>query len=127
MGGAPTGKYNEGIPAGSRMDVNKEFFKDSVARMHTEEGRKEIEKVKQLTKLAEDKLGCSVGQLALAWAASNGHVSTVILGATKPEQLKENFGALKVSPLFSMHNNCLCDLARGPPSCPVLPNYSTCF
>ncbi|KAA1068748.1 hypothetical protein PGT21_013885 [Puccinia graminis f. sp. tritici] len=94
--GVLTGKYNEGIPAGSRMDVNKEFFKDSVARMDTEEGRKEIEKVKQLTKLAEDKLGCSVGQLALAWAASNGHVSTVILGATKPEQLKENFGALKI-------------------------------
>ncbi|OAV94658.1 hypothetical protein PTTG_06896 [Puccinia triticina 1-1 BBBD Race 1] len=94
--GILTGKYNDGIPAGSRMDVNKEFFKDSVARMQAEEGRQEIEKVKKLTQLAKDKLGCSVGQLALAWAASNGHVSTVILGATKPEQLKENFGALKI-------------------------------
>jgi aryl-alcohol dehydrogenase-like predicted oxidoreductase len=90
------GKYNDGVPSGSRMDVNKTFFQDSVARFQTEEGRQEIEKVKKLTLFAQDKLGCSVGQLALAWAASNNHVSTVILGATKPEQLKENFGALKV-------------------------------
>ncbi|EFP87345.1 uncharacterized protein PGTG_13573 [Puccinia graminis f. sp. tritici CRL 75-36-700-3] len=94
--GILTGKYNDGIPAGSRMDINKEFFKDSVARLQAEEGRQEIEKVKRLTLLAQTKLGCSVGQLALAWAASNSHVSTVILGATKPEQLKENFGALKI-------------------------------
>ncbi|POW15256.1 hypothetical protein PSTT_02195 [Puccinia striiformis] len=52
--------------------------------------------VKKLTQFAKDKLGCSVGQLALAWAASHNHVSTVILGATKPEQLKENFGALQI-------------------------------
>lgn len=94
--GILTGKYNDGVPSGSRMDVNKTFFQDSVARFQTEEGRQEIEKVKKLTLFAQDKLGCSVGQLALAWAASNNHVSTVILGATKPEQLKENFGALKV-------------------------------
>ncbi|KAH9455508.1 hypothetical protein Pst134EA_022970 [Puccinia striiformis f. sp. tritici] len=78
------------------MDVNKEFFKDSVARFQSPEGRAEIEKVKKLTQFAKDKLGCSVGQLALAWAASHNHVSTVILGATKPEQLKENFGALQI-------------------------------
>lgn len=94
--GILTGKYNDGVPRGSRMDVNKEFFKDSVARLETEEGRQELEKVRQLSKFAQDKLGCSVGQLALAWAASHPHVSTVILGATKPEQLKENFGALNV-------------------------------
>ncbi|KAI9610756.1 hypothetical protein KEM48_004785 [Puccinia striiformis f. sp. tritici PST-130] len=94
--GVLTGKYNDGIPDGSRMDVNKEFFKDSVARFQSPEGRAEIEKVKKLTQFAKDKLGCSVGQLALAWAASHNHVSTVILGATKPEQLKENFGALQI-------------------------------
>jgi len=94
--GLLTGKYNDGIPEGSRFDVNKVFFKDTVAGLKTEEGKKTIEKVKKLTQLAQDKLGCSVGQLALAWAASNPHVSTVILGATNPDQLKENFAALKV-------------------------------
>ncbi|EFP78335.2 uncharacterized protein PGTG_04291 [Puccinia graminis f. sp. tritici CRL 75-36-700-3] len=95
-GGLLTGKYNDGIPAGSRLEVNKEYLKHLVAGLQTEEGRLEIEKVKKLTQLAEDKLGCTVGQLALAWAASNKRVSTVILGATKPEQLRENFGALKI-------------------------------
>lgn len=95
--GLLTGKYNDGIPAGSRFDTNQDFFKDSAARLQAEEGKQEIEKVKKLTKLAADpRLNCSVGQLALAWAASNPHVSTVILGATKPEQLVENFGALKI-------------------------------
>lgn len=95
--GILTGKYNDGVPPGSRFDTNKEFFKDATARLAAEEGKKEIEKVKKLTQLTKDrKLDCSVGQLALAWAAANPHVSTVLLGATKPEQLKENFGALKV-------------------------------
>ncbi|KAH9473927.1 hypothetical protein Pst134EA_000983 [Puccinia striiformis f. sp. tritici] len=94
--GILTGKYNDGIPAGSRMDVNKEYLKTSVNRLLGQEGQEEIKKVKKLTQLAKEKLNCSVAQLALAWAASNPHVSTVILGATKPEQLRENFGALKV-------------------------------
>ncbi|KAG0141718.1 hypothetical protein CROQUDRAFT_663447 [Cronartium quercuum f. sp. fusiforme G11] len=95
--GLLTGKYNDGIPPGSRFDTNQAFFKDSAARLQAEEGKKEIEKVKKLSKLAKDpRLGCTVSQLALAWAASNPHVSTVILGATKPEQLIENFGALKI-------------------------------
>ncbi|KAI7962144.1 hypothetical protein MJO28_000238 [Puccinia striiformis f. sp. tritici] len=84
--GILTGKYNDGIPAGSRMDVNKEYLKTSVNRLLGQEGQEEIKKVKKLTQLAKEKLNCSVAQLALAWAASNPHVSTVILGATKPEQ-----------------------------------------
>ena len=44
------------------------------------------------------ELGCSVGQLALAWVAANPNTSTVILGATKPEQVIDNLGALKVIP-----------------------------
>ena len=44
------------------------------------------------------ELGCSAGQLALAWVAANPNTSTVILGATKPEQVIDNLGALKVIP-----------------------------
>ncbi|MBW0546343.1 hypothetical protein O181_086058, partial [Austropuccinia psidii MF-1] len=94
--GLLTGKYNDGVPSGSRYDLHSAFFKETIARLQTEEGKKDIDKVKKLTAFAKNKLGCTVGQLALAWAATNPHVSTVLLGATKPEQLKENFGALKV-------------------------------
>ena len=96
--GILTGKYNDGIPDGSRMDVQRDhkYVKVKKAALQSPQGQQDIVKVRKLTKLAKDKLNCSVGQLALAWAASNPHVSTVILGATKPEQLKENFGALKI-------------------------------
>ena len=50
-----------------------------------------------MTKVAE-RLGGSPGQLALAWAAKNPNVSTVILGATKVEQLHDNLAALKLLP-----------------------------
>jgi len=53
-------------------------------------------KVKELTKFAETELGCPVATLALAWAASHPNASTVILGASTPEQLVENLKALDV-------------------------------
>jgi aryl-alcohol dehydrogenase-like predicted oxidoreductase len=96
ISGLLTGKYNDGIPEGSRFDVKKDMFSDTLKSLtETEEGKAKITKVRELTKIAES-LGCSMSQLALAWAASNSHVSTVILGITKPEQLKENLGALDV-------------------------------
>ena len=51
--------------------------------------------VTRLEAVADD-LGCTVGQLAIAWAAHNPHVSTVITGASKIEQLKDNLGAMDV-------------------------------
>ena len=53
--------------------------------------------MKQLTVLAKEKYNCSVGQLAIAWCLKNKHVSTVLLGATKPTQLIENIQALAVA------------------------------
>lgn len=49
-------------------------------------------------KLAETELGCSVAHLALAWIAKNPNTSTVILGASKPEQVVDNLKALDVIP-----------------------------
>lgn len=92
--GLLTGKYNDGVPKGSRFDVNSSFFNDTVKSLESPEGKAKIEKVRGLTKIAES-LGCSVTVLALAWAAKNEHVSTVILGATKKEQLLENLKALE--------------------------------
>ncbi|KAK9481449.1 NADP-dependent oxidoreductase domain-containing protein [Lipomyces starkeyi] len=93
--GLLTGKYNNGIPQDSRFATNPAFFKSAVERLQNEEGKAKIEKVGKLTKIAE-KLGGNVGQLALAWAAKNENVSTVILGATKVEQIDDNCGALKL-------------------------------
>jgi len=96
--GLLTGKYNDGIPEGSRLSENKDFFKDSINSLfNTPEGQAKIEKVKKLTEVAK-RLDASVASLALAWAAKNKNVSTVILGASKPEQITENVKALELLP-----------------------------
>jgi len=96
--GMLTGKYNNGVPKGSRFDVNPDFFKSRVESLQQEEGLKQIEKVKALTVIAEKELHCTTAALALAWAAHNPHTSTIILGATKVHQLEENLKALEVLP-----------------------------
>lgn len=92
--GILTGKYNEGIPADSRMNTpGYEWLK---RQLTSDEGKTRIEKVRKLSAVAEE-LGCTTAQLALAWCLKNPHVSTVITGATKPEQVKENMKALDVA------------------------------
>ena len=91
--GILTGKYNDGIPDDSRFATNKDFFKGYIEKLQTEEGKAKIEKVKKLTEIAK-RLGGSTTQLALAWTAKNENVSTVILGASKVEQVHDNCKAL---------------------------------
>ncbi|KAL0475600.1 voltage-gated potassium channel beta-2 subunit [Neurospora intermedia] len=91
--GLLTGKYNDGIPEDSRFATNKAFFENTIKSLQSEEGQAKIEKVRKLTKIAE-RLGATVTHLALAWAAKNPNVSTVILGATKVEQIEDNLKAL---------------------------------
>jgi aryl-alcohol dehydrogenase-like predicted oxidoreductase len=55
------------------------------------------EQVKALRDIAEE-LGATLAQLSLAWCAANENVSTVITGASRPEQVVDNFGALDVLP-----------------------------
>ncbi|PWN46312.1 putative potassium channel beta subunit protein [Ceraceosorus guamensis] len=99
--GLLTGKYNDiaqgKIPDGSRYQTKADTFTDTIAKLKTPEGQAKIEKVKGLTKIAES-LGTSVAILSLAWAASNPNVSTVILGASKTEQVLENLKALDILP-----------------------------
>ena len=91
--GLLTGKYNDGIPEDSRFATNKAFFENTVKQLKSPEGQAKIEKVRKLTAVAE-RLGAKVSQLSLAWAAKNPNVSTVILGATKIEQLLDNLAAI---------------------------------
>ncbi|KAF2146458.1 uncharacterized protein K452DRAFT_241217 [Aplosporella prunicola CBS 121167] len=95
--GLLTGKYNDGIPEDSRFATNKAFFEDTIKQLKSPEGQAKIEKVKKLTAIAE-RLGGTASQLALAWAAKNPNVSTVILGATKVEQIHDNCKALTLIP-----------------------------
>lgn len=93
--GVLTGKYNEGIPEGSRLAIKG--FEWLAAKQLNE---KRIEKVRQLSNIANE-LGCSMAAFAIAWCAYNKNVSTVILGATKADQLTENLKAMEVLPLLN--------------------------
>lgn len=75
-GGLLTGKYNDGVPEGSRYDTNKGMFSDSIKALQSDEGKAKIAKVRKLTEIAE-KLGGSVASLSLAWCLKNPNVSTV--------------------------------------------------
>ena len=93
--GLLTGKYNQGIPEGTRLDL--EGYDWLRRQYESEEGQRQVEKVRQLTKVA-DEIGCSMSQLALAWCLKNPNVSSVITGASKPEQVRENMKALDILP-----------------------------
>ena len=93
--GVLTGKYAAGVPAGSRMSLPDYAWLR--ARLESDEGRANVRKAQALQGIASD-LGGSLAQLAIAWCLLNPHVSTVILGASKPEQLKENLGAAALVP-----------------------------
>ena len=88
--GLLTGKYLEGVPQGSRAALpGYEWLQKEV----TDKDRNT--KVQQL-KIVADELGATLAQLSLAWCATNPHVSSVITGASRVEQVRENLGALEV-------------------------------
>jgi voltage-dependent potassium channel beta subunit len=92
-GGLLTGKYNEGVPEGSRATLpGYEWLR---SRFEGERAQGHIEKVRALEPVAAD-LDCSLAQLALAWCLANPRVSTVITGASRPEQVRENLAAAEV-------------------------------
>lgn len=85
--GLLSGKYNQGIPADSRL------AKHPMWRAADMEQR--ISKVRSLAKIAE-QLGCTLSQLAIGWCLKKPHISSVIIGASSVAQLKENLGSLAV-------------------------------
>lgn len=88
--GLLSGKYNDGIPEGSRFALEGfDWLKDRWIKDGT------VEKVKQLAVLAKE-LGVSLAELSIAWCISNENVTTAILGASRKEQLLQNLGALAV-------------------------------
>ena len=97
--GALTGKYLEGIPEGSSASLKGyEWLKKHM--IDSDRGKARMEKVYKFIPIAEE-LGTNLTKLAIAWCLLNDNVSTVILGASKPEQLKENIESLEVIPLLT--------------------------
>jgi voltage-dependent potassium channel beta subunit len=92
--GLLTGKYNDGIPEGSRLAL--EGYEWLRERYETEEARRQIQKVRELSEIAKE-LGFSMAQLAIAWCLKNPFVSTVITGASRAQQVRENMAALNAA------------------------------
>ena len=97
--GALTGKYLDGIPEGSRATLKGyEWLKKHM--IDSERGQARMDKVRSLKPIA-DELGVSLSKMSIAWCLLNPNVSTVILGASRVDQLKENLEALEVVPLLT--------------------------
>lgn len=93
--GILTGKYSRGIPSGSRMSLpGYEWLRK---KMESPEGQIKIEKTEKLQNVAK-RLETTLPEMAIAWCLKNPNVSTVILGASKKEQLVQNLKALDVVP-----------------------------
>ena len=89
--GLLSGKYLNGVPANSRAELpGYEWLRNLL----TDPGRNQI--VGKLTEIA-DALECTMAQMAIAWTLKNPNVSTVITGASRPEQIGENMKAAEVA------------------------------
>ena len=88
--GLLTGKYRDGVPDGSRAALEGyEWLRDRLTDADA------LARVEALRPIA-DRLGCSMSQLSIAWCTRHPMVSSVITGASRVEQVRENFGALEV-------------------------------
>lgn len=98
--GMLTGKYNNGIPPGSRLSLESasyilKAFQDGTR--HKGMTFDDVVEVAQSIGAIASRLGCTTAQLAVAWVLKNDHVTSVILGATKLHQLEDTFGAMHVA------------------------------
>jgi len=111
--GILTGKYSNGVPKDSRLNLdNYKWLKE---QFDTPEGRSQIQKAGKLKELATE-FDLSVHHLALLWCANNKDVSTVILGASKLEQLKDNLSIIDKSIEFTDElNEKIEDIAQSKP------------
>jgi voltage-dependent potassium channel beta subunit len=93
--GVLTGKYANGVPAGSRSTLpGYKWLEKTVTNPDW------IAATERLRPISAE-LGCTLSQLAIAWCASNPHVSTVITGASRMAQVIENMKAIEIIPQLS--------------------------
>ncbi len=94
-GGLLTGKYRDGIPEGSRASLKGHGYLQD--KLEEDEALATINRVVEVA----DELGCKPAQVALAWAAANPNVSTVITGASRVSQVVENFETMDILDAFT--------------------------
>lgn len=90
-----TGKYSKGMPADTRL--GRKELDWMAARLLTDENYARVLGLQQIA----DNLGVSLSRMAIAWCLKNPHVSTVILGASRPEQLEETITSADVVPMLT--------------------------
>jgi voltage-dependent potassium channel beta subunit len=113
--GLLSGKYLDGFPDDTRLGIEgMDWLRDRVLK----EDR--LEKVKKVKRVADD-LGVSMAKLSIAWCLKNPHVSTVILGASKTAQLRENIAALEV--VSQLTEQVMTQLDEILDNRPLLPEY----
>jgi voltage-dependent potassium channel beta subunit len=95
--GLLTGKYNEGIPEDSRLGDESMAWLRELLQGDEAEWQQKLGRIKNLGKVA-DGLGVSLSNLSLAWCMANPHVSSVIMGASRESQLKQNLASMDVLP-----------------------------
>lgn len=105
--GLLTGKYLDGVPEDSRGALpGYEWLRGMLTN------EKASAKVRSLAEIAKE-LDCTLAQLAIAWCSKNERVSTVITGASRPEQVHDNMGALDVVELLDEEIMARIDAATG--------------
>ena len=99
--GILTGKYNDGIPEGSRFDTNKDLI--GIFNRYFSEEKKEATLV-SLNKFGElaKELECTMAQLAMAWVVMNPDVSTALTGASRTSQLVDTIKCLDIIPKITV-------------------------
>jgi voltage-dependent potassium channel beta subunit len=113
--GLLSGKYTSGEAKDTRLDMKgMEWLKETAL------AEEKLAKVKKLQMLA-DELNVTLAKLSLAWCLKNPDVSTVILGASKAEQLKENLTTLEVLPLLT--EDVMTNIEEIMQTKPVLPAF----
>ena len=95
--GLLTGKYNAGVPADARLGQANYGWLQRMVLGDAESRR--VERARRFTDLAAE-LGVAPAPLAIAWCLRNPHVSTVLLGASRKEQLLQNLEALELADRF---------------------------
>ncbi|MGI9115363.1 MAG: potassium channel beta subunit family protein [Chthoniobacterales bacterium] len=96
--GLLTGKYNDRDPGDTRISLP--MYSWLREQFQGDEARRRLGRVKQLADVASD-LGATLPQLALAWCLKNPNIATVITGASKPQQVRENMKAGELVPKLS--------------------------
>ncbi|MGH2552408.1 MAG: potassium channel beta subunit family protein [Chitinophagaceae bacterium] len=113
--GLLSGKYNDGIPEGSRFALQGfDWLKDRWMQESF------LQKAKKLNELA-NQLGISMAQLSIAWCIKNPNVTTTILGASNHKQLHENLKSLEA--VEKLNNEAMQRIEDIMQTKPALPEY----